>query len=117
MFTFVKNILYRPNKKNHKENPLEDNALTILVNSKEPYLHISITNTNSDQIENFAKMLYELNSGLYAPSIMSILTQLSSRDKNIAEFVSGVISRWSFLIESNQNKSTEPLIKPTGFIR
>jgi hypothetical protein len=116
MLTFIKNICYRFNKKNHIEKPLDDNALTILVNSKEPYLHIAITNINNDQIQNFAKMLYELNNGLYAPVIMQILVGLSYKDKDISEFISKVINEWSFLIEQNKNKTTEPLIKPTKFI-
>jgi hypothetical protein len=116
MLTFIKNIFYNFNKKKHIEKSLEDNALTILVNSKDPYLHIAITNIDNDQIQNFAKMLYDLNSGLYTTSIINILTQLSYRDKDIAKFLSCVIAEWSFLIESNKNQVAEPLIKPTRFI-
>jgi hypothetical protein len=117
MITFIKNIFYRFNKKKHTEKPLEDNSLTILVNSKDPYLYMAITNIDNDQVENFAKMLYDLNSGLYTSSIMNILSQLSSKDKDIAKFVSCVITQWLFLIESNKNKDTKPLVKPTEFIR
>jgi hypothetical protein len=116
MLAFIKNI-FSEFKKKDKDKISEDNALTILVNSKEPYIHIIIKNTNDDQVKHFAKALYELNSGLYVSFMVNILTKLSYRDKDISDFVSKVMSEWSFLIEYNQNKNNkEPLIKPTKFI-
>lgn len=110
--------LFQKNKEVEKSNDSETNSVTILVDSKEPYIHMSITNIDNSQIENFARMLYELNNGLYAHYFMNILMQLSLKDKDMNLFTAGIIKEWSILVGQTASPlKKEPLIKPTNFNR
>lgn len=104
--------------KNKTENT---NAVTfILDDNNEPYIHISITDLNYDKAVHFAKMLFEMNSGLYASSIIDILMQLSKQDDSIRIFVAKIIAGWSLYGDINKeptHSENEPIIKPTDFVK
>jgi hypothetical protein len=103
-------------KKNDK--PIEEtdktNAITILLENTDPYIHISIMNTDKDSVINLAKVLYQLNTGQYATHMMNILLELSKEDAHIALFVSQVMTDWVYQIEA-QRTINEPYVKPTAF--
>jgi hypothetical protein len=114
MFKYISQF-FTP-KENQKKSEDISNALTILLdNNKEPYIHIAIADTSSQQSENFANMLYQLNKGSYVSYMANILILLSEKNPEMKVFVTDVMHHWSFLL--NSGKQDEPLIKPTNFIK
>lgn len=125
----IKKILNKFISKKNTEDPLEEtknkidntNAVTfILDDNNEPYIHISITDLNYDKTAHFAKMLFEMNSGAYATSIIDILMELSKQDDSIRIFIAKVIAAWSLygdLNKQGQLSEGEPVINPTDFMK
>ena len=108
MFNFFKKK-DKPIKKIDKTN-----AITILLENTDPYIHISIMNTDQESVVNLAKVLSQLNTGQYATHMMNILVELGKKDAQIALFVSQVITDWVYQVEV-QRKIDEPYVKPTAF--
>jgi len=128
MIEFIKNIFRsRPTyvskeQKEEKENTAENtNAFTILLgDDNEPYIHVAITDIDYDKAVFFAKMLYELNTGRYATSIINILNDLSNRDDEIKLFVHKLMISWRLYEQLEKEQSLicdEPLVRPSDFFK
>lgn len=99
----------------------DTNGITfILDENNEPYIHISVTNLDDNKAVFFARMLFEINTGIYAESILDILQKLAQQDDSIKLFVSKVVASWGLYNElqnNNTNQQTEPMVKPTDFVK
>lgn len=113
MISYLKQFWHKKNDKPIKETN-KTNAITIFLENADPYIHISIMNTDKDSVINLAKILYQLNTGQYATHMMNILLDLSKEDAHIALFVSQVMTDWVYQIEA-QRTINEPYVKPTAF--
>lgn len=102
-----------------KQSIKDTNAITVIVEDNEPYIHIAITDLSTDKAISFGKMLSDLTNGYYVSSITEILLQLAKNDTSINVFVGQVLAGWSLQNKMN-NSNTDidnPIIKPTDFIK
>lgn len=94
------------------------NAITIIVEDNEPYIHIAITDLSIDKAIDFGRMLSDLTNGYYVSSITDILLQLAKNDASINVFVGQVLSAWSLQNKVNINQDNDsPIVKPTDFVK
>jgi hypothetical protein len=115
--------LFRKNNEPNKEQHEKINAITLVLGEdNEPFVHISVTNTENDKAIFFAKMLHELNSGKYLVSMINILKELADQDDTINAFINKVMINWKQYqdIEKEQNRIQnhhDPVVKPSDFFK
>lgn len=111
MFKKIKQLLNKTTQTKQNMNMVS----IILTKDKDPYIHISIEDTQSESAIKLAKMLYDLNGGNYADGIIKILMSIGEEDQISKVFVAETIMHWSQNIK--KINEPEPLIKPTDFFK
>ena len=90
----------------------------ILDENDNPYVKITIADTSPEVAKKIAGIIWDINSGKYAESIIQILIEMAGQDIEINKFVKRLFSEWSTIEYSRKSQSTsEPLIKPTDFFK
>jgi hypothetical protein len=120
MIKYILKKLFSSNKKieNNDEFIPKHNTVTFWIGEDGlPYSKVYIIDTSPESAQYFADMLFSINTGQYINYILSILVELSSKDKDVNNYVRKVIDSWKNITDNNEdtNSKQEPYIKPTTF--
>lgn len=120
----MKQIINRIFNKPIKNSEPEPNKIEFLVDSNNnPYIKISILNTDSSDAKNFADLIFNIVGGSYVDSIIKTMLDLSKEDDTIKTFVTQTLIQYSLLNSQylsnvlNSTTTNSPIVKPSEFIK
>ena len=119
MINYIKNIFSRTKQNNtlNEEDISYENKIVFWIDANgQEYIKIYIKNTEPNLANKFAKMLYDINMGIFTGDIVNILQNMSKQDVDIASYVLSVVTQWKLLYSNNSLvQNNEPYIRPTSF--
>lgn len=121
LYTKIKQ-LFSPKKESDSTLAQTDNDKAqikfILDETNNPYVKIVIADTSPETAIKIAGIIWDINSGKYAESIIQILIEMAGQDIEINKFVKRLFSEWSTIEYSRKPQNvSEPFIKPTDFFK
>jgi hypothetical protein len=117
--SLIGNIVSRFYKKPNKEVSSVNKLIFSIDENGKHWIDIKINNDTDKSCEQFAKLLYNLNSGAYKLSIIDFLISTPDKQPQIKSYIDNIIMFWGILIESNENNTLgigksekEPFVSP-----
>lgn len=114
IFYRIKQLFVKPEK---SSNTQPTSVQFSLDRDNEPHVKITIADTSNEAADVFASMLDGINHGKYLDSVLKILVEIGSQDKEINSFVKRVFNKWSYLENKNEQDLLGPQVKPTDFFK
>ena len=122
IFKFLKSLFYN-NKDNAKLEDYQqspDNSISFIFDDdNNVFLKISIKDFNQILSIKFGDLLFHMNEGYYAQSMMEIMTEIGSQGPEQFSFVKKAINQWgNKVLEAEKledENSIKPIISPSEF--
>ena len=122
IFKFLKSLFYN-NKDNAKledyQQPSDNSISFIFDDDNNVFLKISIKDFNQILSIKFGDLLFHMNEGYYAQSMMEIMTEIGSQGPEQFSFVKKAINQWgNKVLEAEKledENSIKPIISPSEF--
>lgn len=112
----------------HKEKPVDsnekikdENSITFSVDGfGRPWVSIVLANTDDKSCEDFANMLFAINSGDYEQTILDLIVSLSKDKPSLAPALEAILISWGMRLVAPEMDEKKKPAKNTGnrpFIR
>lgn len=121
MFNYIKNIF--TNKKFPDIDTVTNDEkfyISFSVDSKDNLLiRMIIRETNTETSNQLGDLLFNLNEGYLAQSILEVMNEIATHDTDHYLCIKNIIHRWSKNILNLENKNesslNEPIVNPSSF--
>ena len=94
---------------------ITQNSLLISIdNSGRPKVSIYLADIDDASCDNFAQLLFNLDSGNYQQPIIEMMLKMSDANPELVTVLEKILIKWGMLMANNSSKiAIKPMIRPT----